>query len=424
MLKQHLTTKEFLWTALIFWAACFTAMEAPFSFVFHTKIQNWQLVVDFFLSIFFIADLVYHIKERKKLEKENGPLKSRTTANIFLVIDFLAAIPFDIVSFYLGHQEIFMVVRLLRLFRIIKVYHLIDNITIVPTIFRVQAITLGFFMVVNWIACGWILIYPFPSTEPDITTYYIKSFYWAITTLTTVGYGDITPTSNWGRLYTSFIMLNGILMYGIVVGSITRMISNADKHKEQSREKISDLMVFMKHYMIPAHLQRAAINHYSHIFSNRLSDNDEKIIADLPHALQNEMHVYMKIKLISGIAVFNGCSQECLIDVANNLEQLYASPGDMIIKIGDIGDEMFILSHGSVDVFINPAEKFATLRDGQIFGEVALLKETTRNANVQAQAYCDLYKLTSAKFKHLIKDHPQLLANIESTTNRRKADRK
>ena len=60
----------------------------------------------------------------------------------------------------------------------------------------------------------------------------------------------------------------------------------------------------------------------------------------------------------------------------------------------------------------------------KFFGEVALLKETNRNANVQAQAYCDLYKLTSAKFKELVKDHPQLLANIENTTNRRKTDNK
>jgi voltage-gated potassium channel len=130
----------------------------------------------------------------------------------------------------------------------------------------------------------------------------------------------------------------------------------------------------------------------------------------------------MKIKLISSISIFRGCSHQCLKDVATNLEQIYSSPNDMIIKVGDIGNEMFILAHGSVDIYLNPKERLATLHDGQIFGEIALLKETTRNANVQSQGYCDLYKLTSVKFNEIIKHHPQLLANIEKTTSRRSTD--
>jgi voltage-gated potassium channel len=213
-------------------------------------------------------------------------------------------------------------------------------------------------------------------------------------------------------------------MYGVIIGSITRMIANLDKHKDQSREKINDLILFMKHYDVPFQLQDAAINHYSHIYSKRLSDNDEQIIADLPHALQIEMQVYMKIKLISSISVFMGCTHECLKEIAINLVQIYSSPNDMIIKIGDIGHEMFIIAHGSVDIFIKDGERLATLHDGQIFGEVALLKETTRTANVQSQGYCDLYKLTSEKFMEIVKKHPILLANIEKNTNRRNADRK
>jgi voltage-gated potassium channel len=286
-----------------------------------------------------------------------------------------------------------------------------------------QAILLGFLMVVNWITCGWILIYPI-TPDTDITTYYIKCFYWALTTLTTIGYGDIVPINNIGRIYTCIIMIIGVGMYGVVIGSITRMISNADKHKEQSREKMNDLILFMRHYMIPTPLQSAAIKHYNHIYSKRLSENDDKIIADLPHALQNEMQIYMKIKLISSIAIFNNCSPQCLKDVAVQLHQIYSSPGDLIIKIGDHGEEMFILSHGTVDIFIHSDDKLASLHDGQIFGEVALLKETTRNANVQAKSYCDLYKLTSKSFKEIVKDHPQLLANIEKITSRRESDQK
>jgi voltage-gated potassium channel len=423
MLKKHLTTKEFLWIALVFWAACFTAMEAPFSFAFKTKIQNWQIISDAIISLFFIGDFVYHLQDRKNFKKEHVSDKFSFSEKIMMTVDILACIPFDVISLFFGHTEIFSILRLFRLIRIIKIFYLIENITIVPTLFRIQAISIFFFTVVNWIACGWILIYPI---EPggDIVTYYIRSFYWALTTLTTIGYGDITPNNNIGMIYTCFIMIIGVGMYGVVIGNITRMMALADRHKEQSREKMSDLLMFMKHYKIPENLQQSAINHYNHLFSKRLSENDEKIIADLPHALQNEMQIYMKIKLISGIPIFAHCPHQCLKEVAVCLEQIYSSPNEKIISIGEIGNEMFILAHGSVDIILESGERVASLHDGQIFGEIALLNETKRTANVQSNVYCDLYKLTSVNFKNIIKKYPILLENIEKATLRRNSDKK
>jgi voltage-gated potassium channel len=316
-----------------------------------------------------------------------------------------------------------MILRMLRLIRIIKIFYLIENITIVPTLFRIQAYAIFFLTVVDWIACGWIIIYPKP-VEYDVTTYFIRSFYWALTTLTTIGYGDITPKDNIGMIFTCFVMIIGVGMYGFVIGNITRIMAQADRYKEQSREKINDLIQFMKHYKIPAELQTQAINHYTYKFSKRLSDNDEQIIADLPHAIQREMQIYMKIKLISGISIFANCSHECLKEVALNLEQVYSSPDDMIISIGEIGQEMYILAHGSVDVTIDTGEKIATLNDGQIFGEIALLNETKRNANIQSNVYCDLYKLTRENFNTITNKFPILRKNIETTTSRRSTDKK
>lgn len=422
MQKKHLTSKEFIWIAVIFWAATFTAIEAPFSLAFKTNIQDWQIYSDLVISLIFIIDLVYHLRERQKFEKESG-LKKSVKDYLMIGVDIISCIPFDLIAGFIGHSEFFHLLRLLRLVRIIKIFYLIQNITIVPILFRIQAISLFFFTVVNWIACGWIFIYP-KTIEFDITTYYIRSFYWALTTLTTIGYGDITPKDNIGMVFTCGVMIIGVGMYGVVIGNITRIMAMNDRYKEQSREKMNDLLLFMKHYNIPVKLQESAINHYNHKFSKRLSENDEQIIADLPHALQQEMQIYMKIKLISGIPVFKNCPHNCLKEVALNLEQIYSSPGEKIISIGEIGNEMFIISHGSVDIILDNGDRVATLHDGQIFGEIALIKETKRTANVQSNVYCDLYKLTSEKFKSITEKYPVLLQNIEATTNRRKSDQK
>ena len=83
---------------------------------------------------------------------------------------------------------------------------------------------------------------------------------------------------------------------------------------------------------------------------------------------------------------------------------------------------MFIISQGVVDVILESGERVASLHDGQIFGEIALLKETSRSANVYSQAYCDLYKLTKKNFNEIIKRYPSLLKNIESATKKRSTD--
>jgi voltage-gated potassium channel len=174
----------------------------------------------------------------------------------------------------------------------------------------------------------------------------------------------------------------------------------------------------MKHYNIPPSLQDEAFAYYNHLYSKRLSDNDQQIINDLPVALQKELKLYMNIKLISTVPIFKSCGGKCLRDVAMVLEQNFYSPGQDIVQVGEIGEEMFIIGHGSVEVLVDE-KSVANLHEGQFFGESALLQRTTRNANVKGKSYCDLYKLKKEDFLKIIQKHPKLLQNIEDVVRNR-----
>jgi voltage-gated potassium channel len=160
------------------------------------------------------------------------------------------------------------------------------------------------------------------------------------------------------------------------------------------------------------------------MYSKRLSDNDTKIISELPQALKVELQVYMNMKLIRNLPVFKFCTQACLKEVASALEQKFYGPGDTIIRIGEIGDEMFVIGHGVVDVILEDGSIVAQLHEGQFFGEAALLKETTRNANVRASTYTDLYRLSKDDFLRIIENHPDLLENLQNVSAKRASDRK
>lgn len=423
-----MTKGEGIWLAIIFAAVVFSSAEAPFTFSFDTKIQYWQVVADLIISALFLGDFIYAL--RKHQQQKDLPSSQRMSKEKFIfncVIDVLAIIPFDLLFYFSGPAGAISVktiklLRMIRLVRIVKVFQVFSSMPLISGWLKISLAFVSSMIVVHWFSCFWIMFHPQPENM-DRTSYYIECFYWTVTTLTTVGYGDITPKTNAGRIYTMFVMFIGVGVYGFVIGNISRIFSESARYKEQGREKLAELNAFMKYYHIPSKLQSAVFNYYGHLNNKRLSDNDTQIISELPHALKQELQVYMNMKLIRNLPVFQFCSISCLREVSSCLEQKFYSPGDTIINIGEIGDEMFIIGHGMVDVITEEGKTVAQLHEGQFFGEAALITETTRNANIRAGTYTDLYRLSKDDFLNIIRHYPELLDSIKSVTNRRSADR-
>lgn len=420
-----LSKTELIRLGVVFWAVVFTAAEAPFTFAFKTDLQSWQIWTDLIISAIFTYDFIDHLKRRRR-EKKSSLVKSNPwTKWPAMFIDAFVCIPFDLIFWLWGlgpsAANIFALFRMFRLIRIVKIITILDKLAVVPKWIKFQFSVVGSIIMIHLFTCFWIYLNPWDQTMTR-TTYYIQSFYWTVTTLTTVGYGDITPTTNIARIYTMMVMLLGVGFYGLVIGNISRIFAENARYKEQTREKFSELSAFMKHYHIPDRLQNAVFNYYNHLYSKHLSDNDQKIISELPNSLRQDLQVYMNMKLIRNLPVFKSCSQACLKAVASALELRHFGPGETIIKIGEVGNEMYVIGHGVVDIILKDGNVVAQLYEGQPFGEAALLKETTRNANVRASTYCDLYRLSKEDFLQIIETYPELLTSMQVSTNKRATD--
>ena len=81
----------------------------------------------------------------------------------------------------------------------------------------------GAIIAIHFISCFWHYLQPHPEAKTLLDSY-IYANYWAITTLTTVGYGDITPASNLARVFTMGTMVLGVGVYGIVIGNVAQML--------------------------------------------------------------------------------------------------------------------------------------------------------------------------------------------------------
>ena len=418
-----------IWLMVLFTAIVWTAFEAPISFVLDYKVEEHDLWWDSLFCSIFLIDIYLRLSKKLKLpsnnkmtvfegEEEEVPYHK----SWWLPVDIFTSLPFDVIVSLLGLSfapKILSAMRVLRVIRIVKLRSILGIIDFLPRPIKIALAVTGVMLAIHWIACGWMLINPRIDLDP--ISYYNVSLYWAVTTLTTVGYGDITPQTNLGRLYTMGVMLIGVASYGVIIGNFSRMILLADKYKEERKEKINNLHQFMKYYNIPASLQRQVFSYYNHLLTKNISDQDQRVVSDLPQALQNELQTFMKIKLIRQVHIFKDASTPCLKMIAKRLEQSFYSPNEYIIKKGDVGEEMYIIGHGEVEVSMG--EKImAELKAGQFFGEIALLEDTIRVADIKAKAYCDLYTFKKEDFLEVIQKYPELGEKFKEIYKKRKSD--
>lgn len=335
------------------------------------------------------------------------------------VINVLALIPFELLNFW---GVLPLQVAYFGIFRIIWFIPWVLNFYHATLLARSAKLVASLFLVsffVHLAACGWILVSP--EAQVDSITRYNKALYWAVTTLTTIGYGDITPTTNWGRLFTIVVMFAGVGMYSLVIGNVSGMILSANKHKEALREKLKDLSDFMGHYDVPMSKRKEVFQFIHHLTEQRFSDNDVKIISDLPMALQTDLKVYMRVKTLQTIPLFRHVDAKDLISVGEKLKQVCFSPGQTIVHQGEVGNEMYMINHGLLEVVGSEGGHVATLQEGQFFGEMALLEDEKRAASVLAKNYCDLYVLEKEDFLEVYNQIPEIQKNVKKIVSLRKS---
>lgn len=398
------------WSLIVSLSALYSVITIPL------KLLSTNLFPDSFIALDLIISGIFTFEFYRLIQEKS--FKNSTE----VILAFGAAMPLELLHFFPQVPELLTLISLLRVSSLLRAYKDISEKRVHFRFYKLHFIVVTVISVIHLISCSWLAINP--MSELTMGAAYLRSLYWTITTLTTTGYGDITPTTDAGRLFTIFVMITGFSAFGVIVGNISNLLMAKNRHSEANKEKLEDLSLFMHHYDVPYNLQEDVLKFYHHKMKKRLSHNDGKIIADLPLALQKEINVYMKIKLIREIPLFKDLSHDCLTMIAKALEQISFSADETIIRIGDFGEEMYIVDHGEVIVLNENDEPVAGLKHGQCFGEIALLMEVTRTAKVVTSNYCDAYRFKKRDFLKISRSHPELEISLRQVMERRMQDKK
>jgi voltage-gated potassium channel len=265
---------------------------------------------------------------------------------------------------------------------------------------------------VHWLATGWLSlrgIYP----GADRWTLYLRSLYWCISTITTIGYGDITPANNEQVVYAMVVMIFGVGMYGYVIANISTIIGNLQPARTRYLANMEKLGAFMRSREIPPAMQRRIRDYYGYVWEHRLGYDETSIVQGLPPGLLVEVSLFLKRDIIQKVPFFKGAGEDLIKEIALVMQPVIYTPGDTVFHAGEAGADMFFISRGHCEVIGTDGRSIvASLHEGDFFGEIALLEHRPRSASVRAATYCDLYRLDKESFDRVIARFPEFAAHI------------
>jgi hypothetical protein len=173
----------------------------------------------------------------------------------WFAIDFISLIPFDMILMYGNLNRVARFSRIGKLYKIIRMMKMVRLLKIakvrnklVKDLSEILRISVGaerllfllviFLLLVHIIACFWIFIAKFDESSKenwiynkdftDVEDYelYVTSFYFSVTTIVTVGYGDITAISTGEKLMAIVLMITGVIAFSFATGALSSIISS------------------------------------------------------------------------------------------------------------------------------------------------------------------------------------------------------
>ena len=194
--------------------------------VINQKYGSFLYGVEWFFTILFTIEYIFRLISVIK------PL--RYAYSFFGIIDLLAILP-TYLSLLLPGSQYFLTLRIFRALRIFRVFKLVKYLTEARLLMEAlrssrRKITVFIFTVLTLVIIFGSLMYLIEGRENGFTSI-PRGIYWAIVTLTTVGYGDISPQTNLGQTLASFIMILGYAIIAIPTGIVTVELSRASNRK-------------------------------------------------------------------------------------------------------------------------------------------------------------------------------------------------
>lgn len=203
-------------------------------------LQKLSSGIELVSVIIFTIEYLLRLWTATYLHPDKKPLKARLKymVSFMAIIDLLAILPFYIPFIIPMDLRVLRTLRVVRLLRLFKVNRYTDALTSIAGVFKKKASQLlsSMFIVLLLMIIASVLMFNVENAaQPDKFSNAFSGLWWAVATLTTVGYGDIYPITMAGKLFSGIIALLGIGLVAVPTGIISAgFIESIEKDKPEA----------------------------------------------------------------------------------------------------------------------------------------------------------------------------------------------
>ena len=254
-----------------------------------------------------------------------------------------------------------------------------------------------------------------PSAVP-LGMRYVGALYWSFTTLTTVGYGDISANTQAERVFAILGMILGGLIFSIIIGSVSQIVQNSSAMKRASEEKVQQVNAFVTENAFPKGLRKEIVQYFRKQDIKGYSETE--ILAEIPFNLREAALRHLYKDTLATVAMFFGTSDVFKMEVASQMLHIHYSPGQLVYSMGEPTKGMYIIARGAVEVLIHKhtdsleTEMLGVLAKGATFGEDAMLGCQVRMETVRIRAQAKLLYIDHEVLGDLCRSYPAFKTHL------------
>jgi len=141
----------------------------------------------------------------------------------------------------------------------------------------------------------------------DVRTKYTASLYWALTTMTSVGYGDIVPLTNFERAFTCVVELLGAVSTALVFGNVALLVQGFEGAGARYRERLQTLREFCAFHALPPPLARRIRASVDYLWAAHAGLDAPIVLAELPPPLRAEVLSCVQQRVVQSASLFKHC---------------------------------------------------------------------------------------------------------------------
>ena len=444
MISQDNKILEY-WSFVITTFCLLSCFITPFEIAFN-KLNSYT-TFELFSVFVFTADIVinFFFNTKKNVQFIDN-LKEYLLSWFFF--DFLAVFPFNL--FFKQNNNInemnpnkignkfLYITFLFRLFRAFKLIQRGRNVNIcllnlqnklkISINLRSCLLLLFFFAYLNHLfSCIFYYLARVNNFEPSTWVYelellnrskielYYLSLYFILTTITTVGYGNIYPFSSLEKIYAVIIMMFGVIMYSFFISTFTVIIRSINQKKDELKRKLEYIDHIKRNYDIDKNTYDK-VKRTLKFDTNREQIEVKKLLQELPNKLKLELSQVINDKAIKNFIFFRDQSEEFYSFIAPKIKPFIFFQNDSIHQPSDVIQDMYLINKGTV-TYNMPEEyneqEVRVLKRNWNFGEIEMCSGQPINYYIKIKSKeAEIYTLKKLDFVHLTINFKEAIINF------------